>query len=56
MSTHVHHWIEMARMVGKVIAICNAEPHKCKKREEFTEAEWNALAEQGLAKNRPKVL
>ena len=44
-----HFWLEMRTNGPTLIAICQP----CKQRGEFSMAEWECLAEQGQAKNKP---
>lgn len=46
-----HFWLEVKSGGGKIIAICKWP--KCRQRGEFTMEEWNALALDGRALNKP---
>lgn len=48
---HQHFWLECARRGQRIIAVCN-----CKTRGEFYESEWERLATDGQAKNRPVIV
>ena len=46
-----HFWLETGWKSGNMIAICKY--YGCRKRGEFTMEEWDALAEEGRALNKP---
>jgi hypothetical protein len=47
-----HYWLEVKAGGGRIIAICKFMG--CRKRGEFTLTEWDELAQQGNAINKPQ--